>query len=296
MMSSKMMRGRTIRMNKYVGKICPYCKGVFTEEDEIVVCSDCEMPHHKECWISNKGCTTFGCSGTIQGIDIQVDYGISSAPKYEQRNDGISVDPSAPVYCVKCGNQIVAGSDFCGKCGTPVSASYNSTNTFGAISSFASKVSSEFKEVMKNYDTSDVLDQEMPEYIGTKVEYYMAQFGQLKMSKKYNSWNWAAFLLSPFWCLYRKMFVQGGVILAISFLLAVIGGPFSLVISFGMWAVVGVFANYFYMYDLEKRIAKGKYLTGPEKYNYVQKYGDVNATVPSVAAVVYVLLCVILFA
>lgn len=284
-------------MNNFVGKICPYCKGTFTEDDDIVVCSDCEMPHHKDCWISNKGCTTFGCSGTIQGIDIEVDYGISSAPKYEQRNDGVYGNADVtPAFCSSCGSPLNAGSGFCGKCGAPVAVAQRTSNNYSkAVSDFTSKVSSEFKTVMKKYDTSDILDQEMPEYIGTKAEYYMSQFGQLKMNKKYNSWNWSAFLISPFWCMYRKMYVQGGVILAISFLLAVIGGAFSTIISWGMWAVIGIFANYFYMYDLEKRIRNGKMLQGPAKYNYIQKYGDVNATVPSVAAVIYVLVCAILF-
>lgn len=55
---------------KYLGKICPYCKTEFIEGDEIVICSDCEMPHHKECFIENKGCTTFGCQGSMRSIEI----------------------------------------------------------------------------------------------------------------------------------------------------------------------------------------------------------------------------------
>ena len=39
-----------------------------------MVCSACEMPHHKDCWIENQGCTTFGCQGTIRGVDGQA-YG-----------------------------------------------------------------------------------------------------------------------------------------------------------------------------------------------------------------------------
>ena len=49
----------------YIGKICPYCKTPLTEEDDIVVCSVCEMPHHKDCWIENAACTTFGCTGSM---------------------------------------------------------------------------------------------------------------------------------------------------------------------------------------------------------------------------------------
>jgi hypothetical protein len=115
------------------------------------------------------------------------------------------------------------------------------------------------------------------------------------MNKKYCSWNWVAFFISPFWCMYRKMYVQGGVILGINFLLAIIGGLFSTIIFGGMRAVIGVFSNYFYMYDLEKRIRNGKMLQGPAKYSYIQKYGDVDAIIPSVVAVIYVLVCVILF-
>ena len=58
-------------MQEYIGKICPYCKTAFAEDDEIVQCSACEMPHHKDCWIENQGCTTFGCQGTIRGLDGQ---------------------------------------------------------------------------------------------------------------------------------------------------------------------------------------------------------------------------------
>ena len=56
-------------MNKYIGKICPFCKTEFKENDDIVLCSSCDMPHHKDCWIENQGCTTFGCMGTIKAAD-----------------------------------------------------------------------------------------------------------------------------------------------------------------------------------------------------------------------------------
>ena len=56
-------------MNDYTGKVCPFCKTEFKPNDDIVVCSECDMPHHKDCWIENQGCTTFGCLGTIKSAD-----------------------------------------------------------------------------------------------------------------------------------------------------------------------------------------------------------------------------------
>ena len=74
------------------------------------------MPHHKECWIDNRGCTTFGCDGTI------------SAPRfdYAQENEAIEIDlfESAPnvsqgyVFCHKCGARNNAVNNFCPVCGT----------------------------------------------------------------------------------------------------------------------------------------------------------------------------------
>lgn len=50
----------------YLGKTCPYCKTSFAENDAVVFCSVCDMPHHLSCWQENNGCTTFGCTGTIK--------------------------------------------------------------------------------------------------------------------------------------------------------------------------------------------------------------------------------------
>lgn len=52
----------------HLGKICPYCKCGFSSRDVIVACSQCDMPHHMDCWIENQRCTTFGCQGTMTGI------------------------------------------------------------------------------------------------------------------------------------------------------------------------------------------------------------------------------------
>lgn len=76
----------------FKGKICPYCKGEFKEDDEVVICSACEMPHHKECWIQNQGCTTFGCAGTIMG-------------------------EASILFCEECGTVYKEGEEVCSACG-----------------------------------------------------------------------------------------------------------------------------------------------------------------------------------
>jgi len=33
------------------------------ESQSVIWCSECDMPHHRECWNANGGCTTYGCGG-----------------------------------------------------------------------------------------------------------------------------------------------------------------------------------------------------------------------------------------
>lgn len=139
-------------MEEYIGKICPYCKTAFVEGDEIVQCSACEMPHHKDCWIENQGCTTFGCQGTIRGLDGQAysQMMAEGAQKAQQASQayqrpvygqngyafaGQSQQAERPVFgaqpaaygsaaaqgagkaCPNCGAQNIGDSIFCARCG-----------------------------------------------------------------------------------------------------------------------------------------------------------------------------------
>ena len=99
---------------EFVGKICPFCKGEIKEDDIIVKCSKCDMPHHRDCWVENQGCTTFGCDGTIQSADAAV-------PAQDFDIDVADNGQAAPeIFCTRCGTAIPAGDAFCTRCGTPV--------------------------------------------------------------------------------------------------------------------------------------------------------------------------------
>ncbi len=47
------------------GKICPLCQNPFTAAEEVVVCSACRMPLHRDCWNYLGGCSTPGCEGHL---------------------------------------------------------------------------------------------------------------------------------------------------------------------------------------------------------------------------------------
>ena len=93
---------------QYANKTCPYCKTGFSEDDIVVVCSVCEMPHHKECWIENTACTTFGCTGTI------------TFPNGGMTEADITFEGIPPVFCSRCGTPSFGGTPICARCGTPL--------------------------------------------------------------------------------------------------------------------------------------------------------------------------------
>ena len=49
-----------------VGKTCPYDQYPISVGDQVVVCPECGVPHHVDCWRENGGCTTYGCARSPQ--------------------------------------------------------------------------------------------------------------------------------------------------------------------------------------------------------------------------------------
>ena len=49
--------------DEYIGRTCPYCRLPISSGQMIVVCPECRVPHHADCWRENGRCTTYGCIG-----------------------------------------------------------------------------------------------------------------------------------------------------------------------------------------------------------------------------------------
>ena len=92
-------------MDRVRDKVCPYCKTRINDIEDVVVCSKCNMLHHKSCWIENKGCTTFGCTGTIDKLKPNEELPL----ELEDSDFGIA-------RCQNCGSIIPGDALLCDKC------------------------------------------------------------------------------------------------------------------------------------------------------------------------------------
>lgn len=277
-------------MNEYVGKICPYCKTEFNENDDIVVCSVCDMPHHKDCWIENQGCTTFGCLGTIKEADGMPSSVISNAMQYE---DSLSQEI---VYCTRCGAQNSSSSSFCCKCGNqlnPATPQHIEPHFIPSGNNTENYTNSNTSYQQANYqynaNNQTKFSSDTALYIGQNSEYYIPKFNNLKTLNKKDSWNWCSFLFAPYWFIYRKMYGSGAAILGGAFVLSLLGW-FGSIIALGGYITFGVLGNYIYMCQIDKKMLQGKNMSEPYKSQYIRSVSGVNLTATILTIVGYAIL------
>lgn len=289
-------------MNDYTGKICPFCKTEFKPTDEIVACSECDMPHHKDCWVENQGCTTFGCLGTIKAADNAATSVTSQYMDFE--------DSESSVFCTRCGSQNVGTSLFCSRCGnrlttpeptTPQALVYSQSNQanqnpYAYANQYNPSYPQQGRHLASGYTPyqSASVDGDVQRLIGVKSEYYVPKFQEMKSQNKQTSWNWAAFLAAPYWMIYRKMYGYGAGFLAVAFLLSLIGSAFLSFLSLAGYIAIGIFGNSIYMKFLEGKAAQAKFMNEPFQSQFIAKNSGVNSTATILTIVGYALLMVII--
>ena len=286
----------------FIGKICPYCKTAFTEDDEVVVCSICEMPHHKECWIENKACTTFGCTGTIVGAD--------------QYSNAISNKS----FCPKCGTPLSEGSKFCGSCGTPADATGEphfrvaaetyptnqnyQQNTYAANQNYQQNAYAANQNYQQNaytanqnyqqnaytanqqysapqynsgYNTSgqQQVDPNLYPFIQKNQQFYMQIFQKMQMNNSKASWNWCSFLFGAYWFAYRKMYGIAAAYVAISLVSPFISSISGLLLL-ALPICSGIFGNYFYKRYIDNELQMARNMDAFNKNAYIAKKGGTS--------------------
>ncbi len=318
-------------MNDFIGKICPFCKTEIKEGDDIVICSSCDMPHHKECWIENQGCTTFGCLGTIKAVDNGANAVTTNEINFEESGSF--------VFCTKCGTKSSSEFAFCSKCGNPLKRepaapvyqqanpantnpyaytqqtnaaqtytapsqqntdtqpnTYTQQNTYTQPNNYQQNnyyAANNTYAQQNTYTPNTTVDPNVIDLVGKNKEYYVNKFQEMKSQNKYTVWHWMAFLFPGYWFMYRKMYAYGAIALGIMFLVGVINVGLITFMSIGGYVATGLLSNYIYMNWLEKKALQMKNMPEPFKTQFIQNNGGVNGTALTLSIIIMVVLSVI---
>ncbi len=313
-------------MIDFSGKICPYCKTAFSPDDEVVICSLCEMPHHKECWVANQGCTTFGCLGTIKS---------ASGESFSNSSFDISIaEDKVPtqnsVFCTRCGAQNNSDSSFCVRCGNRLSAasinivsqqnsqsssmqsaaspfaytqanpannnpySYVANNQYANRSSQTSQTSANPYDYRYQYNSQNTQANDMSRLIGDNSDYYIRKFQEMKSQNNQISWNWSAFLFSFMWLLMRKMPIIAIPVNVILIIILHINSAFGSILMLAAAVVFGVFGNYIYMNYIDKQAEKAKTMAEPSKTEFIAKNGGTSRIYVAIGLIVNLIVNTIL--
>lgn len=156
----------------YEGLSCPVCQTPFSSDDDMVVCPQCGLPHHRECWLKENRCAMESLHGT------ELQWNKETATNKSESTQTIPEQQTTHY--------------------TPPLQEYTPAYTPSSVA--------------ENYHQTQYVDgvsvTDLTAVVGNNTLYYIPRF--LRLSQKQSGgWNWAAFLLGQWWLIYRKQYFWG---------------------------------------------------------------------------------------
>lgn len=193
----------------FTGNICPVCKKEFTKNDDVVVCAECGTPHHRECYEKISRCANFERHGEgFSFVPTKNTADISSSKTLQTPTGlfGENGKTKSKITCDSCGRENPKAMPFCLYCGAQLK---NANSPFGEnpfIDFGAAGISPKEK-------IGEATAEEVANYVGTRANFYLPKFIKEERHGKRLSWNFGAFLFSPYWFFFRKMQLFGFIVM-----------------------------------------------------------------------------------
>lgn len=281
----------------YEGQSCPVCGQRFAETDDIVTCPVCGAPHHRACWQAEGHCHFEATHGT---------------PEQWSRNSQTPTQEATQTtgegnVCPHCGAPNVQYAEFCGRCGKSLGINewqsaqpprQNST-PYHEYSPFRTPFDPLGGVAHNEPFDEDATAEDLAVAVGGNTMYYLPRFKKIRDGRAVQ-WSWAAFLIAPYWLMYRKQYVAGALVnlfytlycalnFAILHISGALGDPdpnqwfliaadegylpalfFLAVAMVVIHLLFGLFANYLYLNTCKKRVRTAKE-TDPADYRTTLK-------------------------
>ncbi len=227
----------------YEGQSCPVCGKAFVEGEDIVACPQCGAPHHRTCWKQEGHCHFADAHGTPRQWSrekAQAEAAGKKCPQCGHKN------PEFAEFCSHCGRPMEV-PDWAAAGQTPPGGAAGFPNGrpgtpppgpnpygpgygrgygpygpgpggpipgYGEYAPFHMQGFDPLGGVPKDEKIADVDVTDLTVAVGQNTAYYLPKFYKMDRGASRLSWNWPAFLLTPYWLLYRKNYLCGALMLA----------------------------------------------------------------------------------
>ncbi len=205
---------------------CPVCKKQFESGDDIVVCPECGAPHHRECYENNGHC--------FYEDKHSKDFSFNTVIDSDTKNEEI--------VCPVCSFKNKSGAFFCDRCGSPLNENIQNNQNQGPAQNpnipfgqqygnnpnaqnpnprngqtppyrgFGANGIPSFDPLAGMNSEEEIADGvkvgEMAKYVGKNTTYFLLVFDRIRRFNR-SKFNFAAFLFSGIYFLYRKMYTLG---------------------------------------------------------------------------------------
>lgn len=216
---------------RYTGESCPYCGVEFAEEDDVVVCPECATPHHRVCWFAHGECANAEKHGEgfVWKKSDMPEPEAQPQPEQQTQHTHAHAQQNLDIVCPDCGHTCPNGTLRCPECGAVL---IPFANPMGAPPVAQFRPGFDHAEEIGNVKAGDIAL-----YCRTAGASYIKKFRRFSLGGKL-SFNWAAFLFSPYWFFYRKLHKTGAIFAA-------------LFVAIGIWLIPATQT----LYDVYENIA-----------------------------------------
>lgn len=207
----------------YLNQKCSHCEKLFTKDDDVVVCPICGTPQHRECYEENNQCINY---------DKHAEGYVWSAEDTTQNSSANSGSAPESVVCSNCGTKNSGDSFFCKHCSAPLGTQMPNTSSGFTGYGYQNNQNNQnnqgmpfgatpFKINENDEIAPDVKIAEAQKYVKSNSLFFSLIFKRIHDHNK-SRFNFAAFLFSGGWFLYRKQYLLG-TILTVLFAVFTIG-------------------------------------------------------------------------
>lgn len=191
----------------YEGLSCPVCKIKFTETDDVVVCPQCGLPHHRTCWLTEHRCHEADKHGTPEQWSRE--KAEANATKGHVPPEG---EPQNAQICPRCFTRNPEFAEICTHCGNGLKTSEWSSAQETIHEESYTPYRAAQKPNPRSYTNQERVGEntaaELAAVVGHNADYYLPRFRKIAAGEN-GGWHWAGFLLGPLWLLFRKQYLLG---------------------------------------------------------------------------------------